>query len=645
MSDRSQPVQIEAFEHVLAAPGIALLRVLAARSRRRSSGSRPNLVIKEEQNTHRFAPLPAPGDPRGVLRIAYSVPVELLEQEVTFTLEFQHGDPITLSQPTLGSMRLPARSGKPDLRQSGRPAAEPDADPDEDRRTEIHEKLVQQSQALAESERAATARDQSNLRAEAKLRAELEQQQEEEQRAWARVRELEQQAADTAARINASDAELAEAREALSAADQRAGSAADQAASAQTRAETAERRIPELEAAARDHAQRNAELEQSHEQKEQELSSAVSARAGIGEELEQLRDALRVMTFERDELTRQVSAHDSVAVKARERANQSEKAHGEARASLRELETWSEELERRLAEMTTELAATKQAFEEAEGERRRLDGALAESEAGTELAEGRNASLGAQVAQLSAQLSEREGELSEAARAADESTARADANRMQGEIDAAQAELERLGAELDVAMGRASDAERGAQEHGDRANELQARVSSLEEARAQDERAAQERSSERAHETAELDALRFADAQAQATVATLRAELEEAKRHAARSDDLEREVEASRVEADRLHAAVLRLESESRTAGQAQSDSLRNGTDRELAAISSALDGAREEMNALRQELEAAQASERKANLELVMLTAETQARLQAQGELRQAARESGLAP
>jgi hypothetical protein len=64
-----------------------------------------------------------------------------------------------------------------------------------------------------------------------------------------------------------------------------------------------------------------------------------------------------------------------------------------------------------------------------------------------------------------------------------------------------------------------------------------------------------------------------------------------------------------------------------------------------LAAISSALDGAREEMNALRQELEAAQASERKANLELVMLTAETQARLQAQGELRQAARESGLAP
>jgi chromosome segregation ATPase len=371
----------------------------------------------------------------------------------------------------------------------------------------------------------------------------------------------------------------------------------------------------------------------------------VSARAGIGEELEQLRDALRVMTFERDELTRQVSAHDSVAVKARERANQSEKAHGEARASLRELETWSEELERRLAEMTTELAATKQAFEEAEGERRRLDGALAESEAGTELAEGRNASLGAQVAQLSAQLSEREGELSEAARAADESTARADANRMQGEIDAAQAELERLGAELDVAMGRASDAERGAQEHGDRANELQARVSSLEEARAQDERAAQERSSERAHETAELDALRFADAQAQATVATLRAELEEAKRHAARSDDLEREVEASRVEADRLHAAVLRLESESRTAGQAQSDSLRNGTDRELAAISSALDGAREEMNALRQELEAAQASERKANLELVMLTAETQARLQAQGELRQAARESGLAP
>jgi chromosome segregation ATPase len=595
VNDRSQSVQIEAFEQVLAAPGIALLRLLAARSRRRNPASRPNLVITDDQSTHRFAPLPAPDDPRGVLRAAYSVPVDLLDHEVTFALEFQNGA-LALPQPTAGSMRPTTRAGKQDPGQSGTAEAEQD----DDRRTNIHEKLVQQSEALADSERAATTRDRSQRRALGKLRTELEQHEEEEQRAWTRMRDLEQQlerqATDIVARIDASDAELAQAREALSAADQRAGSAAEQAASAQVRAETAERRIPELEAAANEHAQRNAELEQRHRQMEQELASAESERARIGERLEHVSDALRVMTFERDELTRQVSAHDSVAVKARERAHEAEKAQAAASAALVELEAWSEELGRRLTELTSELAATKQAFEEAESERRRLDGALAESDARTELAEGRSASLSAQLAELTAQLSEREAELADAARAADESTA-----------------------------------------------ELQARVSSLEEAAAQAENERAEQDRRQAADAAELEALRVAQPQAQATLATLRSELEEARLHADRSGDLEREVEASRGDADRLQAAVVRLESEIRSTGHGQPDSLRNGSDRELAAVSSALEGARQEMNALRQELEAAQASERRANLELVMLTAETQARLQAQTELKQAARESGL--
>jgi chromosome segregation ATPase len=430
VTDRSQSVEIQAFEHVLAAPGIALLRVLAATPRRRSSASRPSLVIKDEQSTQRFAPLPAPDDPRGVLRVAYSVPVELLERAVTFGLEFQSGGPVMLSQPTAGSMPLPARPAQQDPAQSGTAAVPTDPDLDEDRRIAIHEKLVQQSMALAESERAATARGRSRRRAQAKLQAELEQHKEEEQRAWARVRELEQQ------------------------------------------------------------------------------------------------------------------------------------------------------LEQQAAEIVTELA------------------------------EGRNATLSAHQTQLTTQLSERESELADAVRAADESTARAEADVMQDQRDATRAELERLSADLDAATARAADAERSAQEHGERASELEARVSSLEEA-----------------------AVR-----ARATLDALRGELEDARRHAARSDDLEREVEASRGEADRLQAAVVSLESEIRSAGQDQLDSLHNGSDSELAAVSSALDGAREEMNALRRELEVALASERRANLELVMLTAETQARLQAQTELKQAA-------
>src|ERR1019366_3431703 len=133
-----------------------------------------------------------------------------------------------------------------------------EAEQDDDRRTNIHEKLVQQSEALADSERAATTRDRSQRRALGKLRTELEQHEEEEQRAWTRMRDLEQQlerqATDIVARIDAS----------------------------------------------------NAELEQRHQQMEQELASAESERARIGERLEHVSDALRVMTFERDELTRQV---------------------------------------------------------------------------------------------------------------------------------------------------------------------------------------------------------------------------------------------------------------------------------------------------------------------------------------------------
>ena len=297
MTDRSQSVETKVFEHVLAAPGTALLRVLATIPRRRSSASRPNLVIKDQQSTQRFAPLPAPDDPRGILRVAYSVPVELLERAVTFGLEFQSGGPVMVPQPTAGSMRLPACPAQQDPGQSGTVAAEPDPDLDEDRRIAIHEKLVQQSQALAESERAATARDRSLRRAKAKLQTQLEKHQEEEQRAWTRVRELEQQ------------------------------------------------------------------------------------------------------------------------------------------------------LDQQAAEIVTELA------------------------------EGRNATLSTHLTQLTTQLSEREYELADAVRAADESTARAEANVIQDERDAGRAELERLGADLEAATARATDAQRSAQEHGERASELEARVS------------------------------------------------------------------------------------------------------------------------------------------------------------------------
>jgi chromosome segregation ATPase len=473
VSDRPQSVQIKAFEQVEPVPGIALLRVLADQSRRRTSTSRPNLVIQDGDSTHRFAPLPAPEDARGVLRGAYSVPLDLLEHDVTFALEFQGGVPLILPRPTTGSMRQPTRDGQPASGTSDSTGVQPDADLDTEPRIDIYQQLVQQSQALAESQRAATSRDRSQRRALGKLQSELE----------------------------------------------------------------------------------------------------------------RATDALRVLGLERDELSQQVSAADSAAAKAIERATLAEKTDAESRAALEELETWRAELERRLAELTTESAATKQGSEEAEVERQRLD----------------------------------------------------------GERIHLEAELERLSTELDAATGRSSDAQRSAQEQSERTAEVQGRVSALEDAVAQaaEERAAQDKL--HAANVAELDGLRAAQAQSHATLATLRGELQEARLHAARSDDLEREVEASRGEAERLQTAVLNLESEIRSSGHARSDPLPNGSERELVAVSSALDGAREEMNALRRELVAALASGRKANLELVMLTAETQARLQAQTELQQAAQEAGL--
>ena len=80
---------------------------------------------------------------------------------------------------------------------------------------------------------------------------------------------------------------------------------------------------------------------------------------GLEHELDQARDQLRIMTFERDELSRQAAAFDGIAVKTRERAVRAEAEHQKSAAALRELETWRAELERRLAATTTELGATK----------------------------------------------------------------------------------------------------------------------------------------------------------------------------------------------------------------------------------------------------------------------------------------------
>ena len=76
------------------------------------------LRVDNDQDSRRFAPLAAPGDPRGVLRAAYSVPLTLLRPETRFWLEHGDGSLTELPAPTpdagrAGSQPAAATAGRP----------------------------------------------------------------------------------------------------------------------------------------------------------------------------------------------------------------------------------------------------------------------------------------------------------------------------------------------------------------------------------------------------------------------------------------------------------------------------------------------------------------------------------------------------
>ena len=109
------------------------------------------------------------------------------------------------------------------------------------------------------------------------------------------------------------------------------------------------------------------------------------------------------MTFERDELSRQAAAFDDVAVKARERASKSKAENDQLRDTIRELEVWRGELERRLAAMSSELGVAKASREADERELKRRGEALTEAQSRTDR-EGQSAdaspTLAAQAAEI-----------------------------------------------------------------------------------------------------------------------------------------------------------------------------------------------------------------------------------------------------
>jgi myosin heavy subunit len=278
-----------------------MLRIEGKPPWRRAASERPILLLDLNGEAHRFAALPAPEDPRGMLRAAYSVPSDLVADQSKYWLEHADGAVTELPRPEPGAGRdqtgdAPA---SPAGAASGAAPADERAWPAMDRRSDLHAKLAEQSQELAQAQKT--------------------------------IAGLQRHAASPGPAPPSGDVDP----------DEPAGD---------------------------------------HVALERQLEVLRTTRASLEKELDQSRDQLRVMTFERDELSRQAAAFDEVAVKARERAAKAEAQNEEMAATLRELEVWRGELERRLAATTSELGVSKAAREADERELKRLRETPAEAE-------------------------------------------------------------------------------------------------------------------------------------------------------------------------------------------------------------------------------------------------------------------------
>jgi hypothetical protein len=153
MSGAWNSVKIREFEHVLAAPTVALLRVSGKPPRRRfTAGPRPVLVANDGQTIRRFAAIPSPPDDRGVLRAAYSVSSDLLAPNTTFSLELSDGAVVPLPAPQPGVARLSPEAG---VDSAPEPVDDPELpDGTDERRSGLVSKLTELSARLAESEQA-----------------------------------------------------------------------------------------------------------------------------------------------------------------------------------------------------------------------------------------------------------------------------------------------------------------------------------------------------------------------------------------------------------------------------------------------------------------------------------------------------------
>ena len=379
MSELPLKIELELFEQVKAAPETELLRVALRVTGDDRPGSRPALLLERGDRKQRRRAILAPGDIDGVLRAAYVISTNTLTEDTRFALEFVGGTIVDLPAPIPGQARATRPGGLGSESDTG--------SPDSSRtKAELRSELVvaREQAAVAQSreiEFAALAIEAETAAAEL---------QEECERLSALNLELNLPPADESTVVAAAEAARREAEERAAAATDAAAAARQRAGELELATREAGKRAAELDSALADAKRINAGLEH-------KLANELDTRSQLEHSLEQARDKLRIMTFERDELTRQVAAYDSVAVKARERAKHAEQTSAAASSSLRELEDWRTDLERRLAKATAELVSSRTARLTAETEARELRGLLAEAEATVELAEGQSGTLAAEL--------------------------------------------------------------------------------------------------------------------------------------------------------------------------------------------------------------------------------------------------------
>jgi chromosome segregation ATPase len=356
----SSAIEVQGFEQVEATAGKRLLRI-TARSSETIEPEATTLLL--DGGRHRFAPLPAPPDPAGTLRLAYPVRVELLAPSTSFSLELPDGSIQDLPRPSGPRGDAVRRPGMPPAPPpNGRRRAAENAEPSPrrdqpcsnqtERRREEAERRREEAERRAEARRLALEELQQRLEQECRSRANAEQ----------RSERAVSDHADALKALQTLEQANAELRDALAAverrSDERAGKLTAELQRARTREEATVRTLRVELAEAGERASQMAAAAALSGARAEELEE-LSRR--LENELETARGSLQATLGERDLAQAQLE-------RAQQQLAQDVSQLASLRSTLHELKAHAAEQQTRAAQACEELVAAQAAAESRIGE-------------------------------------------------------------------------------------------------------------------------------------------------------------------------------------------------------------------------------------------------------------------------------------